>query len=1477
MEEVNINQVLLERGISYTCTQILDAHAKKLKNEINTRCREFQSVDELIHFSNSDQNRNDSNGLLSNYDWRNSYLPHIYSATLGLKNGFIDPKLQSELYQSILKCINQGFVSGNIGIIRISDHSHPVRLATPIDKTCYSLIWRKKELSETHDIPIVLGEYTGEVKYVGDEEISDESYSFQLTFKSSAFKFTGAVLSGGNQQFGDFSANSTDKLSDQPTYSPDGFEYTEANENSYSPNKSSFFSKPFSQTQSELLSTDGNIKKIGARLLLPNENEYILSADKTCNEMAFLNHYECVFNNNFNFRINVQWHSVYVDGWPHIILTSIPGVGIKLGDELAADFGENWFSRIRRISENNIRNELILFRLRFNSINNQRSVKFSDLDKNSSLKQTDSKDSLSNCGISGLINLYEICEVCQNSITLQTRKTYYKPKNEDSVLFFKSKFDYLLCNGCNRAFHWYCVNRPEFRDLKASSKTWFCFQCLSLTLRILPSLVYRVPNLTPGLINSIQNLYKSTDNLIPGVIDAMGNVVLRSTDEVNTEDPKSVVFRPPEYFDYNLRYFNEYGGLEGLTKLKPCYLCYSSSTVSNQLIGIATICRIHRLHIAPDYDEFFNSVQYTYNSDNNQLANDSSLHLSLVADDYGKRKYTASTQSNTEDIIGPHIKKLSGSRYIVERSRRVICSLRQSLYQSEKHRVELLYKLEKLRQIQDEYFRTISEGNGMIPVLCIKLGSTILNKEFSGKLYQGVISRYYPKERIFHIEYLDGDREDLEYNDFISLLTNDIKNNRTNINDLLITDNHVKSTKEAFENPVFYRNSKKRTVFGISEEFYKSENFECNMIKMKNEKLLTTTYENFNSYSIYDKVKLIHKFIIQECKMNQDNENAILIRETPKYEYIDQPEWNIIFGTLNIESNLIKYFVGVNISRISQKTTTFNITSKICIGNLFLVKTIPITIYNEFNIIIDELAEPNEKNHSEILNTIRFSAIEILAWTQSRLNEIFIKETNLNSNNDGIVLNKVDGYENINIEQNSKQDLGESLNSDLNATLVKENWLQKANLIAQALQPYPNGIKWINETHSWKVVYSNEFGQKISKFFHTIPFDENATVESLYLKACKFVSVSQTNNKVIKMLSTSRKLNKITNEISSPLDKFIFNEWGNTIEDFLARYNLNNPDRTVYSINDFNNEINSLRPFPDNLDWCDSTFSFVVVLPTNEKRSFQLDKFEFSIINCYSAAYSLAIGNVNIDKEFYNRKIRKYNSRVKNNTNSSQLKKQIYKKHLVNNKQESPSEEKKENFSVNKSTNTIQKNSNEIDKFTSVPSCQVYSYQDKETTDTNTSSEESLLGNICESKTEFKKLINEDSKGNSFNKLSSSDEDKLSIRTKSNKRKAIVRALPAPSDPLSRARIIEYSKQADELRPFPHGITWCYRSARFKVRYRRSSDGCWTATSFTPTKFNSVKEAFENAVDKLAAHIDDYKNSNEIPIIPKKRHLGIDP
>lgn len=68
------------------------------------------------------------------------------------------------------------------------------------------------------------------------------------------------------------------------------------------------------------------------RLILPGDDEYILDASICGNEMALVNHYESVgLNDGRCFPINTQWTSIYYNGWPHILLWTVPGVPIKEG------------------------------------------------------------------------------------------------------------------------------------------------------------------------------------------------------------------------------------------------------------------------------------------------------------------------------------------------------------------------------------------------------------------------------------------------------------------------------------------------------------------------------------------------------------------------------------------------------------------------------------------------------------------------------------------------------------------------------------------------------------------------------------------------------------------------------------------------------------------------------------------------------------------------------------------------------------------------------------------------------------------------------------------------------------------------------------------------------------------------------------------------------------------------------------------
>ncbi|CEL92130.1 unnamed protein product [Vitrella brassicaformis CCMP3155] len=82
---------------------------------------------------------------------------------------------------------------------------------------------------------------------------------------------------------------------------------------------------------------------------VPGDGEVVVSATRHCNEMALvIPARREVRGKVTRWTPNTQWHTVYVNGWPHIVLTTIPGVGIKTGDILVADFGDAWLQRSSR-------------------------------------------------------------------------------------------------------------------------------------------------------------------------------------------------------------------------------------------------------------------------------------------------------------------------------------------------------------------------------------------------------------------------------------------------------------------------------------------------------------------------------------------------------------------------------------------------------------------------------------------------------------------------------------------------------------------------------------------------------------------------------------------------------------------------------------------------------------------------------------------------------------------------------------------------------------------------------------------------------------------------------------------------------------------------------------------------------------------------------------------------------------------------
>ncbi|PHJ20605.1 histone lysine set, partial [Cystoisospora suis] len=86
-------------------------------------------------------------------------------------------------------------------------------------------------------------------------------------------------------------------------------------------------------------------------MLLPAPGRYILRTHRRCNMLAFVQHFELPRYDSLeplNVQQNCQLHTIYLNGWPHFVLTSVPGVAIQPGDLLFCDLGAGFFRSRRR-------------------------------------------------------------------------------------------------------------------------------------------------------------------------------------------------------------------------------------------------------------------------------------------------------------------------------------------------------------------------------------------------------------------------------------------------------------------------------------------------------------------------------------------------------------------------------------------------------------------------------------------------------------------------------------------------------------------------------------------------------------------------------------------------------------------------------------------------------------------------------------------------------------------------------------------------------------------------------------------------------------------------------------------------------------------------------------------------------------------------------------------------------------------------
>ncbi|CBZ52527.1 putative chypothetical protein, conserved [Neospora caninum Liverpool] len=256
-----------------------------------------------------------------------------------------------------LKSVVEGFVDPRLQICEVVDPTHPVRFATPPHETCYTVVYVGPKIPASRKARVVFGEYTGVVKDGGLVKKRFE-YVFDLSFSALAWRRA--------EEFETASDSSEDDCVGAPRENreekPDSATVSSGSGTSQSPQLSRVHG---GKERKKSVTVSGRRDAKGlTRVELPARSQFVLDSSEACNEMSLVNHYgtiellgDCVC------KRNSEWQQVFVDGWPHIVLTSIPGVAIEPGDEILADFGNAWFFKVQDASHEAIARELLEYRV----------------------------------------------------------------------------------------------------------------------------------------------------------------------------------------------------------------------------------------------------------------------------------------------------------------------------------------------------------------------------------------------------------------------------------------------------------------------------------------------------------------------------------------------------------------------------------------------------------------------------------------------------------------------------------------------------------------------------------------------------------------------------------------------------------------------------------------------------------------------------------------------------------------------------------------------------------------------------------------------------------------------------------------------------------------------------------------------------------------------------------------------------------
>ncbi|OEH77017.1 hypothetical protein cyc_01881 [Cyclospora cayetanensis] len=334
LEPVTLKEVLEERRLQWAATQVRDERAEsehaRLLEAFQRQCEGWGNNRE---------------------GWVHSKW-HSVIVCPDFKRGGLQVSRSSmrDMWNSIMSVVH-GFVNPDLLVCRVTDPTHPVRFATPPGESCYTVVYAGREPLRASRERKILGEYTGHVR-AGSTNKQRFEYVFDLSFCALAWR-AAEEFERESDSSGDEGIPAVPKIS-VPTC-----------ENAVDSSKATAATKNAAESASEgkrrvQVTGAHNIKRVA----LPVRGELVLDSHDACNQMSLVNHYGTIgLLGDRICHCNTEWQQVFVDGWPHVVLTTIPGVAIEPGDEVLADFGYDWFNRVQDASHKAIARELLDYRI----------------------------------------------------------------------------------------------------------------------------------------------------------------------------------------------------------------------------------------------------------------------------------------------------------------------------------------------------------------------------------------------------------------------------------------------------------------------------------------------------------------------------------------------------------------------------------------------------------------------------------------------------------------------------------------------------------------------------------------------------------------------------------------------------------------------------------------------------------------------------------------------------------------------------------------------------------------------------------------------------------------------------------------------------------------------------------------------------------------------------------------------------------